>query len=225
MPRPKSDPNAILELELRITPPSQQSITDWKLCEHITELIMFEEGSPDGAPKLHYHGYVKTTRSKSWIRNWIYDITNAKQYNTDGNSVYFSKQPHEHTFGYIAKCGNCTVRHNVPQTTIDEWLAQSAEYRKQKESNRKRVTRNRTDELQEVYEEIEKDLMDNSTEKYLRTLQAYEIVEKFLDVCYSKGYRFPTRSQLDYLVMKLLYPHNPYAVRSYYAKSFEVKNS
>jgi len=216
MPRPKKDVNSILELELRITPPAQLPITDWKATDEFDELVMFEEGSANGTPKLHYHGYVKTKRSKSWIRNWIYDITNAKQYNADGNSVYFSKQPHEHTFGYIAKSGVCSIRYNVSQTTIDEWLYKSDEYRKQKESQRKRQSRTREDELNTVIKEVEKDLKEHRCNRSVS-----DVVHHILALCYHQQIRFPMRTQMDSYVLKLLYPYDEYLVRSFYTKSFE----
>jgi len=222
--RPKKT-DEVLILEVRITPPDEQPITDWKQSTHFEQLIMFQEGGTDQPKKLHYHGYLKTIKSKSWILDWIYSITNAKQHGKDGNAVYFTKQPHDHTFGYIAKHGCCVIREGVPQTTIDEWLQQSDDYRKQKETTCKRSTRTRDDELKQVYEELEASLMNLklTSERYLQTLPQ-DMVDKFLDLCHKYGYRFPTRSQLDYYVLKLIYPYNPYAVRSYYGKSFEVRN-
>lgn len=215
MGRPKQNPDSFIELELRITPPSQEPITDWKLAD-IEHLVVFEEGSANGTPKLHYHGYIKTLRSKSWIRNWIYDITNAKQFNIDGNSVYFSKQPHDHTFGYIAKLGKCVLRHGLPQTTIDEWLAQSNDYRKQRAKLQKNQSRSRSTLLEDVISKVENDLKEG-----LCTKDVDSIVWRFLEYCKETETRFPTRSQMDNYVLKLLYPYNPYVVRSYYNKSFD----
>ena len=87
--------------------------------------------------------------------------------------MYFTKRPHEHTMGYIAKCGMCVCRHGTTQTTIDEWLVKSREYCKQKETDRKRRSRTREDELAQIIAEITDELeMKSKGEKFFIRVQA-----------------------------------------------------
>lgn len=211
MPRPKVSLEDV-ELEVRITPPDQKEIIDWKT-EELDIVVMFQEGEPNGSPKLHYHGYIKTKRSKSWIRNWIHNITNSN----GGNAVYFTRKPHDHTYGYIAKSGRCVCRVGVSQTFIDEWLIKSSDYRKQKETDRKRRSRTREDELAEIVKRVEIQLKENRIRH-----NADEVIQAMLDECYHFDVRFPTRTQMDHIVLKLMYPYDQYLVRLFYKKSFDL---
>lgn len=217
MPRPKNDENSITELEIRITPPDQQRIVQWELDEFIT-LVVAEEGEPNGTLRLHYHGYLKTSRSKSWIRDWIYRITKTEHGQLNGNALYFSRRPHEYTYGYIVKSGNVVVRHGISQTTLDEWLTDSKEYCKQKESRRKQQQRTRAVELNDIFDEIEKELKEGKCYRSIDT-----VVDRTLSLCYHKQVRFPARTQMEQFVLKAMYSYDMSMVRSYYTRTFETR--
>ena len=136
----------------------------------------------------------------------------------NGNALYFTRQPHEHTFGYIIKSGNIAHRHNISQTTLDEWLATSSQYKKDIESKRKRKQRTRNDELDEIVQLIESDLKEM---RMNRTIDA--LVARFLYYCDQMKVRFPTRSQMDMYILKLVYPYDPSVVRSFYLRSFPIQ--
>lgn len=122
MPRTKVNPDELLCLEVRITPPDQKPITDWKHDDtDFKVLIACEEGVPNGTPKLHYHLYLETLRSLSWIRKWIINISHAT-HESNGNAVYFTRKPHEHTIPYIVKSNNVVVRIGVSQTRLEEYF-------------------------------------------------------------------------------------------------------
>lgn len=200
-----------LELEIRITPPNQIPITKWEE-EQFTTLVVAMEGEPNGKPKLHYHLYVKTMRSKTWIRDWIYRITATnKNDKLNGNALYFTRKPHNNTHGYIVKSGNIVLRYGISQTTLDEWIQQSDEYVKKKDSTRKRKERERGAELLEIYKEVR----ESTTH-----LNPSTVIDKTLQLCYQKEVRFPTRAQMEAHVLETLYKHNDYIVRSYYEKAF-----
>lgn len=217
MPKPLS--GKVLQLEIRVSPYDQQPVSlEESDLQHIDKLLLCEEGTPNGCPKLHYHGYIETKKSESWLRSFLRKIAHAPDNEKiNGNSLYFTRKPHEHTFGYIVKSGNITHRIGFSQTTLDEWLAASNQYAKDKATERKRKQRSRDDELAHVIEEVEKDLHDDTCMR-----NEHGIIARILAVCHTDKIRFPTRSQMESLVIKLLYPYQPEIVRLYYAKSFQV---
>lgn len=215
MPRTKVNPDELLCLEVRITPPDQKPITDWKYTEgDFKVLLACEEGTPDGTPKLHYHLYLESLRSLTWIRKWIISIARATN-ESNGNAVYFTRKPHEHTIPYIVKSGNVTVRIGVTQTRLEEYFKQSADYRKSKETERKRKQRSHNDELTDIFIEVENHLKEGSIQPDVDS-----IVTRTLAICSSKNIAFPTRMCMEKNVLRLIYPYNNDAVRSYYARSF-----
>lgn len=131
--------------------------------------------------------------------------------------MYFTRKSHDHTYGYIAKSGRCVCRHGISQTFIDEWLIKSSDYRKQKETDRKRRSRTREDELAEIIKRIESQLKENRIPKSIN-----DVIQAVLDECYHSDVRFPTRSQMDHFVLKLMYPYDQYIVRLFYTKSFDL---
>lgn len=216
MPKPLS--GKILQLEIRLTPYDQQPITERDLqphMEHIDKLLLCQEGSPNGSPKLHYHGFIETKKSESWLRKTLRELTHCTDTSINGNSLYFTRKPHEHTFGYITKSGNVSHRHGITQTTIDEWLEQSSQYAKDKATERKRKQRTRDDELAHVVEEVNNYLQNSEMRN------EHVIVNEILKICHQDQIRFPSRSQMEMIVLKLLYPYQPETVRLYYTKSFQ----
>lgn len=207
----------VLKLEIRVTPYDQQPITieesDLQMFE---QLVLCEEGVSNGTPRLHYHGYIETKKSESWLRSFLRKIAHAPtNEQINGNSLYFTRKPHEHTFGYIVKSGNIRYRHNLSQTTLDEWLETSNQYQKDKSSERKRKQRTRDDELATVVKTVEEDLKNS---EHMRNPQI--IIDQILSRCAVQGIRFPTRTQMDGFVLKLIYPYDASIVRSFYSKSF-----
>lgn len=214
MPRPRS--GDILKLEIRLTPYDSEPLTTGELTEVSTffnKLILFEEGNDE--KKLHYHGYVESVFSASKVREKLRSICHCHDQGVNGNVLFFTRKPHDHSWGYISKCGKCIWRHGETQTTIDEWITKSAEYRKSKSRDKKRRQRTREDELRSVVDQVEKDLHNDSSIRYVEA-----IISRILQICEHHDIRFPTRPQMDSFVLRLLYPYNDGKVRSYYEKSF-----
>lgn len=217
---PRKPSGDILKLECRITPPDQSEIKSWfpEDLQEDCKLLVCGEGRPNGIPKLHYHVYLETTLSKSSVRKWILKVLQPHidpdvKYN--GNSLYFTRKPHDYTIPYIVKSRNVLVRVGYTQTHIEEYFKQSEEYVRSKERDRKRQHRTRVDEMKEVFDEVESDLKANN-------IQGYDgIVTRALAICYSKGYDFPTRPIMERNVLRLMYSRDEYLVRSFYTKSFD----
>lgn len=210
-------------MELRITPPDQKPITDWKLelevcgkpMEHFKKLIACEEGGPGTQHRLHYHVYLETWRSQSWIKKWVYTIAHC--YNGEqGNSVFFSRKPHENTIGYVVKQGNVVVRHGVDETFITEWLGRSQQYCRDKDAVKKRNQRVEKSFTQEIREKIAAQLVTAPQlrePRFILDLILYEYTEA------NKVY--PNRSTIENLIITLLYPYDPHLVSAFYLRSFD----
>ena len=183
------------------------------MTDTIKRFVAFQEGGE--TKKLHYHCYIETTMTTQALTKWIYTQVDCIQSGEKGNSVFFTRAPHDATMGYIAKGKVCVIRHNYDITTIDEWFKQSDNYTKQRATSRKRVQRSRQDEMKEVYDQIELDLKENPDER-----NEIMIISKYLKYCKHKDYKFPTRSQMESCVLSLIYPYNPSNVEIYYNKSF-----
>lgn len=214
MPRPRKNPDEILKRELRITPPNQQAIV-WNIPPEILKFVAFEEGGADTGKKLHYHCYIETTMTSQALPKWIYTMCECIETGERGNAVFFSRAVHDHTFGYIAKNKRLSIRHNYEQTFIEEWFKESDTYNKQRATNRKRDQRTRQDEIKQIMDQVKSDLKANGLYRNVRGC-----VDLILRYCSHEDIRFPIRSQMEYLVVELLYPYDKSLITDYYARSF-----
>lgn len=217
MPRPKQNPDEVLKLELRITPPDGELITDWKIDDNdFKQAIVALEGGTDDC-RLHYHLYIETLRSRSWITKWIYSIAHC--YNGEhGNSVFFSRKPHDNTIGYVVKHGNVVVRHGCTDTFIEEWLHKSDEYKRSKEANRQRLKRLKKSFTQDVRDKVVERIRDAPE---LRTPE--QVLNLILAEYHEAKMTFPSRTQVENLIVTILYPYDTGLTRAFYLRSFEYR--
>lgn len=213
MPRPKLDPTAINKFELRITPPDAEPITDWKVNDKDFQLLLAcREGGTEGV-RLHYHVYLETLRSKSWILKWVYSIAHC--YNGEsGNSVVFTRTPHDNTIGYVVKHGDVACRHGCTDRFITEWLERSAQYAKDSATLRKQATRRNEKFSQLVRQTISKHLEEHPDMRYEE-----QVVGLILEQYSANDKLLPSRSVVENLTCTLLYPWKPDLIRVYYAKN------
>lgn len=202
---------APLELELRITPPDGEPITDWQIDDSIEQLVSFQEGGDE--KKLHYHCYIKCTMSRPTLTKWIYKISRCNN-GESGNAVFYSRKPHAHTFGYIAKNKTISIRHGLSQTFIEEWFKESDEYKKQRESKRKRDQRDRSLITLDIRQQVAEDLKQGTINKDVSS-----IVERLIQLYHENNLTFPPRSQIEQATMTLLYPYNSGYVQGWYARN------
>lgn len=220
---PRSPSGKIFSCEARITPPDQRTIENWKVCDgDFQKLIVCEEGTSDGTPRLHYHVYLETTRSKSWVRSWILCVLlghfNPDQ-NVNGNQLYFTRLPHEWTIPYVVKSNKCVKSIGYTEAEYNQFVIKSEQYRKEKERDRKRKQRSRVDEYEEVFTAIETDLEKGAIDRNVEG-----IVKRALDLFFSKQIPFPNRNVMERYVLKLMYRYDANLVRSFYTKIFPYIN-
>lgn len=216
MPRTKANPDELYIRELRITPPDGQPITDWQITDKdFKQVIAAQEGGEDQV-RLHYHVYIETMRSASWITKWIYSIAHC--YNGEqGNSVFFSRKPHDNTIGYVVKHGNIVVRHGTTDTFIDEWLAKSDQYRRDKEADRARNKRLKKSFTQQVRNKVSEILRQSPD-----THSPQRVLDLIIECYHEANQVFPSRTQVENLIVTLLYPYDKSLHRAFYLRSFET---
>jgi len=212
MPRPKLT-DETLQLELRITPPDGQPITDWKVNEDHVQLVAFLEGGSGTEKALHYHVFLEYGRSRTLLVKWIYSIAHCYNGET-GNAVFFTRKPHKHTFGYIAKQGSCAVRHNVPQTTIEQWFHDSEDYLKSKETKRKQKQRTREEKVSQIKTAMIKGLQTHTINSDVNS-----VVDRLLAEFHNAELSLPPRSSFETLVVSIIYHVDKSFARNYYAKN------
>jgi len=217
MPRTKANPDELLILELRITPPDGEPITDWKITDtDFKQLIAAKEGGTEDC-RLHYHAYVECLRSRTWLTKWIYSIAHCHN-GEQGNAVFFTRKPHDNTIGYVVKHGDVVVRHGCTETYITEWLAKSDEYRRAKEAGRKRRQRIEKSFTQEVRNMVVARLAES------RELRTPDGVLKLILAEYREANKvYPNRTTIETLIVTVLHPYDDSITRSFYLKSFESR--
>lgn len=225
--------------EVRITPYDGNPLLP-ECLEALTgmfnKFVIFEEGGLGTAKALHYHGVFETSASeKDWRKQLMRIARKPGDTDVNGNRLYFSRDIHEKTYQYIAKCQKLVFLKGFNLEEVTEWMKAAEEYRKEHERDRKREQRERQEELQFVYDIVKKRIDEKHLhptwslypESVNRVLQTYTsvaevIVDEFLRVCNENRVRFPSKSQMDSYVLSLAYQYDSALVVAYYAKSFRV---
>jgi len=217
MPRTKANPDELLILELRITPPDGKPIEDWQVNDtDFKQLIAAQEGGTEDC-RLHYHAYVECLRSRTWLIKWIYNIARCT-HGEQGNAVFFTRKPHDNTIGYVVKHGNVVVRHGCSETFITEWLNKSDEYRRAKESDRKRRQRVEKSFTQDVRKKVVERLKES------RELRTPDSVLTLILAEYQEANKvYPNRTTVENLIVTVLHPYDAYIARAFYLRNFESR--
>lgn len=224
---PRNPSGKILALELRLTPPDQRPIENWKVLDgDFEKMIVCQEGEPDGSPRLHYHAYIETKRSKSWVRSWVLSVL-VGHYNpdvvTNGNQLYFSKSPHEHTIPYVVKHNNFVNTIGYTPEELNQFTQLSEEYCKQKERDRKRKQRTLTDIYDEVFKEIDEEFTELKHHQSIKDNgRVHTFIMLAIEKIKSRNARMPTRSMMERYAMDMLAKYSPHSLRMIYMKSFPI---
>jgi hypothetical protein len=222
MPRPRRNLDELLVRELRITPPDGKPIdTEGIIADpSIKQFVAFAEGG-DNKKRLHYHCLIETTMCQSQLVKWIYTVARALEGGEKGNAVFFSRKPHEFTEQYIAKANHLLIRKGYDQTTLDDWFKRSQNYQAEIRQNIRTRQENRASELKMVTDIVIKEEEAQIKERGRGQPYARVIVKRFIETCYAHGFAFPTRTQLDAIVIRIMYKYEPEAVYTYYGRTFD----
>jgi len=201
------------EFDLRITPSDQQPILHDEFKNHLKDaiqVIVCEEGEPNGKPQLHYHLYVKAKISESTISMICSRLGRATS-EKKGNAVFSVRKAHAHSIGYVVK-GKKVVYATDDQNVIESYFELSEAYRRQKESARKSASRSSKETLDSIMNGIEVD--SHSTPSY--------VVSKILEEYAKLDKKFPPKSLLETSVLKKLYPLQRGFVIDCYARNLQM---
>lgn len=196
--------------DIRLSPTDQLEVDFSSLnLEDFKMLLVCKEGEPNGTPRLHYHIYVTTTRSDSYIDNLLSKLGKSTA-DKKGNAVFSKRKAHEHSIGYIVKQKNVVFKHNIPDQKITEFFKQSDDYNKQKQAERKSASREKENFLSELMKDPEVKRLSDPTDITAFLLNRYKQAKV----------RFPARSTIESAVLTLLYEHRPHDVIAFYSPKF-----
>jgi DNA polymerase III alpha subunit (gram-positive type) len=174
------------------------------------QVIVCEEGEPNGEPQLHYHLYVRAKISESTI-SMICSRLGRATAEKKGNAVFSVRKAHANTIGYVVK-GKKVVYATDDQNVIEKYFEMSETYRKEKESSRKSASRSSKETLDNIVNGVEVD--SHST--------PFQVVTKILEEYAKLDKKFPPKSLIETAVLKKLYPLQPRFVVDCYAKNLQM---
>lgn len=205
MPRPR----LVKEYDIRVTPPMGQDlnfITD--------EFELFIACKEFGYinKKKHYHIYCKTTLNDSEIKKYLRLICDVKDSEDVGNQLYRVKPKHEGTIGYVIKEFNVVASRGYTEDQLSEFKRLSAEYRKQKETERKQKYRKEVKSQKDIVAAVVASLEGVAADAAL-------VTSKILSQYRDSGELMPTRSAFERILNTVIatkYGFDNYALEMYY---------
>lgn len=211
--RPKKTDGELRQLDVRITPKSQER-PDFPAIfkfEDFPKCLIAEEGGVGTDTRLHYHLYIETLRSDTYLKKVFTQTAGGK-----GNQCFSVRAAHEGTKGYAVKDERIVHTIGFSPAEVQEILNESEEYRRTLERTKKQNTRSKEKYLTLATVEVRELL----TRMPPGSFGPEYIVEQLLS-CYARdNKRFPPRHTIETTTMTLLYPYHPSAVRQWYANSF-----
>lgn len=232
--------------EFRITPFDGKHVSETEFSIAVSrygidKMAVYEEGGDGTKKSLHYHGVFEGNISEEAWRRMLRDLSHEPPQDSgkiNGNRLYFSRDPHEKTFQYIAKYKIRVFRYGYDQEECEEWERNADEYRRQMERERKADGREREEEMMFVYEETKKWFAvqvaagrwsvgtgwsmrhDKYGGHYTEETVTDSVVDFVLKLCDENDIKFPVRTQMEILVLRIVYKQFPQVVRNHYVKIF-----
>lgn len=211
------------EVECRVTPP------DGKLpvfnVEPFTKFVAFEEGGEGTAKQLHYHIILETTMSDYKLAQYWNESFPAGK--GTGNKLFRNGKPHDKTKAYISKHKTPVVTKGYTETDLQSWYIESDEYvaglKREREHYRKIKSKGRKVELKSVEDDVVEYIKEQKYEpEYDSSRICRRIVEKFLSTCKERLFDFPTRTQMDNIVCRIMYDIHPNYVDALYSRNYNL---
>lgn len=200
------------EFDVRITPSDQEPILQEDFKSHLKDaiqVIVCEEGEPNGTPQLHYHAYIRAKISESTISAICSRLGRAND-KKKGNAVFSVRKAHAHSIGYVVK-GKKVVYATDDQNVINSYFEMSEDYRKEKERERKSASRTAKKTLELIMNGI---LVDSHSTPIF-------VVNKILEEYAKVDKKFPPKSLIESAVLKKLYPLQSSFVTDFYARNLQ----
>lgn len=198
--RPKNEDAEIRKFSIRITPCDNEEIDfeKWFTAEDFVKCIAGREVGEQNK-KLHYHIYCETRRSDTWLNNLMYRAARWTPHHQRGNAVFSRTLAHEGTLGYSVKEEDVAYSIGFTSSELDALLEGSRQYRRDLEADKKRRDRKRQNNMKQVVENAIEHFREN------RPVDPRVVVKFILDKCEEYDLSFPSKSQMENIVMKILY--------------------
>lgn len=198
--RPKNEDAEIRKFSIRLTPCDNAEINfeKWFTGEDFIRCIAGREIGEQNK-KLHYHIYCETRRSDTWLNNLMYRASNWTPHHERGNAVFSRTIAHEGTLGYSVKEEDIAYSLGFASSELDALLEGSRQYRRHLEADKKRRVRKSQNSMKQIIE----DAIEHFREQQLSDPRV--VVKFILDKCEELDFSFPSKSQMENIVMKILY--------------------
>lgn len=237
--------------EFRVTPLDGVRVSevewDHACCQYgVDKMVVYEEGGDGTKKNLHYHGVFEGDISETKWRRMLRDLAhegppgpNGERPN--GNALYFTREPHEKTFQYIAKYKKRVYLLGFTEAECVEWERDADEYRREREREKKQEQRERDEEMLFVYDETRKWFQEQlavgrwtagtgwsmTQDRWGKSVYSGEsvqeaVVDFVLKLCDVHQIRFPVRTQMETIVLRIVYKAFPEIVRNHYVKVFSL---
>jgi len=220
--RPKKEDAPLRQLSIRLVPCDGEDVEFERhiLSEDFTKFIAGREISEKD--KLHYHIFAETRRSDTYLKTLFYRMARWTPHHPKGNPVFSCKDAHSNTQGYLVKDEDVAYTIGFTPQELEALVERSEQYRRDLEANKKRRTRKSQDTMKQFVEEaIEHARLLLQNDPY--TIVDGRVVVKFLLERYQQsGKSFPSRSQMENAVMRVMYQFSPNNVVDYYCRHMNV---
>lgn len=213
--RPKKEDAEIVSWDIRLTPCDGEEVDfeKWFTDEDFVKVIAGRETGKVNQ-QLHYHIYLETKRSPTWIENLLYKASRWTPHHPRGNSVFSKKHAHEGTKGYVVKEEDLAYTIGFTDQELTALVEQSRQYRRDLEASKKSRVRKSQNTMKQFVEDAIEHFRGNMTDFHSPTQVVKFILEKYQE----SGMPFPSRSQMENSVMRVMYQFNPNYVNEYYSK-------
>jgi len=210
--RPKKEDAEIRKFSIRMTPCDNEEIQfdKWFTGEDFIKFIAGREhGTQNG--KLHYHIYCETRRSDTWLNNVMYKATRWTPHHPRGNAVFSRTLAHEGTLGYSVKEEDVAYSLGFASSELDALLEGSRQYRRDLEADKKRRVRKSQNTMKQFIEDAIEHFQDLAPEPR-------SVVKFILEKYETSEMPFPSKSQMENAVMKVMYRFSTNYVLDHYCR-------
>lgn len=210
--RPKKEDAEIRKFSIRLTPCDNEEIQfeKWFTQEDFIKFIAGRErGTQNG--KLHYHIYCETRRSDTWLNNVMYKATRWTPHHPRGNAVFSRTLAHDGTLGYSVKEEDVAYSLGFESSELDALIEGSRQYRRDLESDKKRRVRKSQNTMKQFIEDAIEHFQDLAPEPR-------SVVKFILEKYETSEMPFPSKSQMENAVMKVMYRFSRSYVLDHYCR-------
>lgn len=212
-------------VEVRLTPPDKKRPTF--NTSSFTKFVAFEEGGEGTDKALHYHIILETTLSDYLLTQVWYALYPSSK--GAGNKLFRHGQLHDKSYAYCAKHKTPVCIVGYTESDLQTWYKESDEYiqslKREREQYRKIKSKGRKAELKSVEQDVKEYLKQFVTDGQVTQYVVRSGISRFLALCKERQYDFPTRTQMDTIMYRLLYDIDPSIVVALFSRNLSIEHT